>query len=139
MRGFRTGFVCSSSSSHISSSALQFSTSHSLVLWPRWIHLLLLFASDNWLEQWNACVSLSPLKQDTLFIFWRSCLCSLFLFLSHSPHPSLLFSSPFFSPSHLWYFTLCGLSELLKHFMNECQYWCFCRNESRSLSLAFVM
>lgn len=24
--------------------------------WPLWIHLLLLFSTDNWLEQWNACV-----------------------------------------------------------------------------------
>lgn len=27
--------------------------------WPLWIHLLLLFSTDNWLEQWNACVPLA--------------------------------------------------------------------------------
>src|SRR4029434_4824283 len=44
--------------------------------WLLWTHLLLLFSTDNWLEQWNACVPL-PLTLYTLFIFWRTRLCSL--------------------------------------------------------------
>lgn len=31
--------------------------------WPLWIHLLLLFSTDNWPEQWNAC---APLPFETI-------------------------------------------------------------------------
>lgn len=55
---------------------------------PLWIHLLLLFSTDNWLEQWNAPPRPplaprsphpphpQPLKPNTLFIFQRSHFCS---------------------------------------------------------------
>lgn len=67
----------------------------SSISWPLLIHLLLLFSTDNWLEQWNACVPL-PLKRYTLFIFQRSHFCSLRLSpsLSISLSPSLWPSSP---------------------------------------------
>lgn len=36
---------------------------------PLWIHLLLLFSTDNWLQQWNACPPPPPpLKPYPLFI-----------------------------------------------------------------------
>lgn len=53
---------------------------------PLWIHLLLLFSTDNWLQQWNACPPPppSPLKPYPLFILEVS-----FLLLSLSEPPSL--------------------------------------------------
>ncbi len=106
-----------------SSSVLQLSTSHSLILWPCWIHLLLLFASDNWLEQWNACVSPSPLnKRLCLFSGGSVCAPSFFSFLTHLICQSLslpLFLSPSFSISLFSKF----LTLLVTHvsaFMNEC-------------------
>lgn len=67
--------------------------------WPLWIHLLLLFSTDNWLEQWNACV---PLAFETLHpvyfpevSFLVSFLSpylslSVSLFLPHSPFTASL-------------------------------------------------
>lgn len=65
---------------------------------PLWIHLLLLFSTDNWLEQWNApprplYPHPQPLKPNTLFIFRRSHFCSDPLFPS-PPNPP----PPFYGP-----------------------------------------
>lgn len=58
--------------------------------WPLWIHLLLLFSTDNWLEQWNACV---PLAFETLHPVYFPEVSFLLSFLSLSLSVSL--SHPF--------------------------------------------
>lgn len=71
--------------SHVSSSVLQRRGAPAQV----WVHLLLLFSTDNWLEQWNACPPPSPLKLYTLFILEVSFLLPLSLFLSNLHHSLL--------------------------------------------------
>lgn len=67
---------------------------------PLWIHLLLLFSTDNWLEQWNACV---PLAFETLhpvyfpevsFLLSLSLTLSLRLPFTPSSSPSLPLYGP---------------------------------------------
>lgn len=68
--------------------------------WLLWIHLLLLFSTDNWLEQWNACV---PLVFETLyFVYFPEV---SFLLLSLSPSLCLTPFHPSISPL----LPLCGL------------------------------
>ncbi len=124
MCGFRTGLFWPLLLllSHISSSVLQLSTSHSLILWPCWIHLLLLFASDNWLEQWNACVSPSPFetRHSVYFLEVLSVLPLSFPFpLTSSVNP---YPFPFFSPHLSPSLSLSKFLTLLhvSAFMNEC-------------------
>lgn len=68
--------------------------------WPLWIHLLLLFSTDNWLEQWNACV---PLAFETLhpvyfpevsFLLALSLPLSLWLPFTPTSSPSLPLYGP---------------------------------------------
>lgn len=67
---------------------------------PLWIHLLLLFSTDNWLQQWNACPP--PLAFETLPpVYFRGLISApLPLNLPHSitlsfPSHRLSFASPF--------------------------------------------
>lgn len=69
--------------SHVSSSVLQRRGAPAQV----WVHLLLLFSTDNWLEQWNACPP--PLAFETLHpVYFRGLISAPPLSLSLEP-PSL--------------------------------------------------
>lgn len=75
--------------------------------WPLWIHLLLLFSTDNWLEQWNACVPLAFETLHPVYFPEVSFLLSLSHSLSPTPFHPLKFS---FSPPLRPPFALCRLT-----------------------------